>query len=106
MKTIKTPRKKKVVVADKVSLITISLKLNGSEQVIHTDNVLHALRELAVNPLTIKTYALFKFSAGNLNFNKLVKIPQMKMIIANDLNRKMFAKVANLSLGIKVANYD
>lgn len=81
--------------------ITITIKLAGQDKVIHTDNVLNALRELKLDETKIKTTAFIEVTYGNAYFSKIVRIVPMHRLLKNDIAKIVTAKQINQNLGIK-----
>lgn len=85
--------------------ITISLKLAGLDQVFDTDNILNALRGLAIEPTEIKSLANFSISYNGDTYRRVLTIAQMKRLLANDIVRQITAKKFNVALGIPCEDY-
>lgn len=107
MKTSTTRKSiQKKVVTEKEKPISISIKLNDSVQEIQTDNILQSLRELNIESMKVKTVSIFTITRENKTFHRILRIPLMRMLLANDVRRQIFAKTVNTALGISVTNYD
>jgi hypothetical protein len=86
--------------------ITINLQVAGFDRVIKTDNILKSLRELDIDPIKVKSRAVFEFMYEDKVLRKIMVIFQFRRLLANDLTRQILAKYANQSLGLSVNSYE
>lgn len=101
----RSPRIKKVKAESNLP-ITITLKLAGQDQVIHTDNVFKALKEMKIDRLRIKSSAQFWFAYNGKEFMKTLFIPQVRRFVGNNVYKMIVAKWVNQNLGIAVTDYN
>lgn len=83
--------------------ITLTLKVNGETKIYHSDNVLILLRQLKDEfiPQEIKTMAQFTFEMEGKTFMRFLRVPFMKLLLGNDMRKKMMAKIINLTFGLE-----
>ncbi len=92
--------KPETVVEKKSDAISFTLQFNGKTVTTYTDNVLKSLREVDIVPTSLKTMTILTFKKDEKVYRRFLKVSFMKMLLANDMKKKMVAKVINTSLGL------